>query len=185
MTPTFFLREKEIIQAHLPMLRYLAHLRIIEYQDWTSQSSSSDEGFYNGGNDELDSGDSNYNGYHPGFDCPSRSSFGPRIVRMPKVGDAPAHGRDSGPAFRSRGGGAAVARIVVEDEMGWAPAGSDWGTPFRNGVRCEQGAPRRAARGNSGREIPDVTSGPAAVQQGSYPGRWRCARRKRWRKDCC
>lgn len=67
------LRVEEVIQVHLPTWCYLAHLQPIEYQDWASKSSSSDDDYYSSGNDDFDSGDNNYNGYHPRFKCPSHS----------------------------------------------------------------------------------------------------------------
>ena len=38
-----FLREHEIIHAELPILHYLARMRVVEYQDWDASSSSSDD----------------------------------------------------------------------------------------------------------------------------------------------
>jgi hypothetical protein len=40
-----FLREHEIIHSELPVLRYLAHMRVVKYQDWDASSSSDDDGF--------------------------------------------------------------------------------------------------------------------------------------------
>ncbi|KAG0526126.1 hypothetical protein BDA96_06G118600 [Sorghum bicolor] len=95
-----FLREHEIIHSHLPILHYLVRLRVVEYQDWAVSSSSSEDAF--SGGDSDDSGDSSYNGYHPGTVGPSRSRpFGPATFRPGGAG-GPALGRGSGPAFRQR-----------------------------------------------------------------------------------
>lgn len=40
-----FLREHEIIHSRLPILNYLARMRVVEYQDWDVLSSSSDDDF--------------------------------------------------------------------------------------------------------------------------------------------
>lgn len=66
-----FLCAHEIIHSHLPILHYLARMQVVEYQDWDASSSSSDDNFP-GAFDSDDSGDSNFNGYHPGLDGPSR-----------------------------------------------------------------------------------------------------------------
>jgi hypothetical protein len=71
-----FLREHENFHNELPSLHYLA-MRVIELQDFPSAL------------DDDDSGDNNYNGYHPWIDKPSRSrsrSFGPRTVSSRKAG---------------------------------------------------------------------------------------------------
>jgi hypothetical protein len=53
-------------------------MRVVEYQDWDATSSSLDDDGFPGANDTDDSGDSNFSGYHPRLDGPSRSSsFGP------------------------------------------------------------------------------------------------------------
>ncbi|CAD6338683.1 unnamed protein product [Miscanthus lutarioriparius] len=59
-----YLRPHEIIHDKVPALRYLVRLRIIEFQDWHTPPTSSDE--WMGADDSDDSGDSNFNGYHPG-----------------------------------------------------------------------------------------------------------------------
>uniref|UniRef100_K3XPU8 CCHC-type domain-containing protein n=1 Tax=Setaria italica TaxID=4555 RepID=K3XPU8_SETIT len=59
--------EEEIIKSHLPALRYLVRLRIVEFQDWHTPLPSSDDGYDGRGGDSDDSGDSNFNGYWPGF----------------------------------------------------------------------------------------------------------------------
>lgn len=61
-----YLRLHEIIHDDMPALRYLVRIRIIEFQDWHTPPPSSDEEFY-GANDDEDTDDSNYNGFHPGF----------------------------------------------------------------------------------------------------------------------
>jgi hypothetical protein len=84
-----FLQEHENFHSELLSLRYLARMRVIELQDWAAPSSSSDDDFP-GALDDDDSGDSNYNGYHPGIDGSSRSrSFGPRTVRLRETSGAP------------------------------------------------------------------------------------------------
>lgn len=82
----------------LPGLRYLMRLRIVEYQDWNTPSASSDDGDHVGGAAaDDDSGDSNYNRYHPGLDD-GRSRRDPRTVRFAGAGDdAPYLGRGGGP----------------------------------------------------------------------------------------
>jgi hypothetical protein len=52
-----FLREHETIHSHLPILHYLARMRVVEYQDWDVPPSSSDDGFP-GAHESDDSGDS-------------------------------------------------------------------------------------------------------------------------------
>jgi hypothetical protein len=37
------LREHEIVHSHLPILHYIARMRVVEYQDWDQSSSSSDD----------------------------------------------------------------------------------------------------------------------------------------------
>lgn len=98
-----FLREHEIIHSHLPTLHYLARMRVVEYQDWDASSSSLDGDNFPGAEDSDDSGDNNYNGYHPEFEERSKSSFGPTTFRMGGGNGAPSLGRGSGPAFRPRG----------------------------------------------------------------------------------
>jgi hypothetical protein len=97
-----FLREHEAFHSELSMLRYLARLWVVEFQDWEPPSSSSDDDFL-GAQDDDDSGDSNYNGYHPGLDDgPFRlCSFGPCTVRSGAAGGAPSL-RGSGVGFRPR-----------------------------------------------------------------------------------
>jgi hypothetical protein len=97
-----FLGEHEISRSHVPILHYLAQMHVIEYQDWEASSSSSDDDGFLGAQDSDDSGDSNYNGYHPGIEGSSRSrSFGPATFRPGGFG-GPSLGRGSGPSFRPR-----------------------------------------------------------------------------------
>nr|TKW07544.1 hypothetical protein SEVIR_7G314200v2 [Setaria viridis] len=97
--PPLFLREEEPIISELPALRYLVRLRIIEFQDWRSPITSSDDG---PGDDDDDSGDScHYNGYWPGVDDRGRSSSWPTTVRVAGEGD-PGVGSGWGPTFRTR-----------------------------------------------------------------------------------
>lgn len=46
--PPLFLREEELIHAHLPALRYLVRLRVVEYHDWGTPPPSSDDEFDDG-----------------------------------------------------------------------------------------------------------------------------------------
>ena len=71
-------RPHEIIHDEVPMLCYLVHIRLIEFQDWHMPSTSSNDGMDFGG-DDSDSGDNNFNGYHPGF---SGGSLWPRMTRF-------------------------------------------------------------------------------------------------------
>lgn len=64
--PPLYLRPHEIIHDEAPALRYLIRLRLIEFQDWHTLPTSSDEGM-DFDSEDSDSGDSNYNGYHPGL----------------------------------------------------------------------------------------------------------------------
>lgn len=102
--PPLFLRPEEIIHAELPSLRYLVRIRIIEFQDWHTPPPSSNDGFDGGG--DSDSGDSNFNGYHPGFG----GSCGGSRPRTTRYGgnDDPYLGRGSGPTFRPCGAQLAV-----------------------------------------------------------------------------
>jgi hypothetical protein len=40
-----FLWDHEIVRSHLPILHYLARMRVVEYQDWDVLSNSSDDDF--------------------------------------------------------------------------------------------------------------------------------------------
>jgi len=118
-----FLREHETIHSELPILHYLARMRVVEYQDW-DPSSSSDDGGFPGADDSDDCGDSNYNGCHPGLeDGPSRTRpFGPATFR-PGGRDGPSLGRGSGPAFWPRCHATGVANDVRAciGGLGWVP----------------------------------------------------------------
>jgi hypothetical protein len=97
--PPLYLLSHEIIHNEVPALRYLVRLRLIEFQDWHTPSMSSNEGMDFGGEDS-DSGDSNYNGYHPGFGGGSGGAR-PRTMRFGGM-DEPRLGRGSGPTFWAR-----------------------------------------------------------------------------------
>ena len=97
--PPLFLRPHEIIHDEVPALRYLVRLRLIEYQDWHTPPPSSEDGMDFGG-EESDSGDSNYNGYHPGFGGGGIGGSRPRMTRFCGNND-PRLGRGFGPAFRA------------------------------------------------------------------------------------
>jgi hypothetical protein len=117
------LRPHEIIHDEVPALRYLVQLRLIEYQDWhTPPPSSDDEMFYGG--ESSDGGDSNYNGYHPGFGGGAR----PRTTRFGGDSD-PRLGRGSGSAFRARESRCAI--VVGDVTCPIPPRGT---MPCRTGV---------------------------------------------------
>jgi hypothetical protein len=94
------LREHEIIHAHLPTLRYLARMRVVEFQDWDAPSSPSDDDDSHGAGDSDDCGNSNCNGDWPGFEGRSGSSFRPATFRQAGANGAPSLGRGSGPTSR-------------------------------------------------------------------------------------
>ncbi|CAD6234888.1 unnamed protein product [Miscanthus lutarioriparius] len=85
--PPLFLRPHEII-----------HDEII--QDWHTPPPSSDDGMDFGG-DDSDSGDSNFNGYHPGFGASGGGGARPRTSRFGSS-DEPRLGWGSGPVFWPR-----------------------------------------------------------------------------------
>jgi hypothetical protein len=98
--PPLYLRPHEIIHDEVPALRYLVRLRLIEFQDWHTPLPSSDDGMDFSGEDR-DSGDNNYDGYHPGFNGGGNGSSRPRMTLFSGA-DEPWLGRDSGPAFHAR-----------------------------------------------------------------------------------
>lgn len=60
---------EEVVLNRLLGLCYLVHLRIVEYQDWSTPSPSSiDEGLDMDDDDTDDSDNNNFNGVHPGLD---------------------------------------------------------------------------------------------------------------------
>ena len=90
----------------MPALRYFVRLRIVEFQDWHTPPPSSDEdmGY---GDEDTDSGDSNYNGYHPGYGGGGGGRRRPRTTRFGGR-DEPRLGPGSGPACRPRGSTCAI-----------------------------------------------------------------------------
>ncbi|CAD6336234.1 unnamed protein product [Miscanthus lutarioriparius] len=94
-----YLRPHEIIHDEVPALRYLVRLRIIEFQDWHTPPTSWDEWMGADGSD--DSGDSNFNGYHPGFATRGGGGARPWTTRFGGA-DEPRLGPGSGPAFQAR-----------------------------------------------------------------------------------
>jgi hypothetical protein len=97
--PPLFLRPHEIIHDEVPALRYLVRLRLIEFQDWHTPPPSSDDGMDFAG-DDSDSRNSNYNGYHPGFNSGGGRRPRPKAVRF-GGNDDPRLGPGYGPAFRA------------------------------------------------------------------------------------
>lgn len=63
-----YLDADEVILNKLPGLRYLVHLRIIEYLDWSMLPPSYDDGGYHRDDDSDGSDDNNHNRRHPGID---------------------------------------------------------------------------------------------------------------------
>jgi hypothetical protein len=99
--PLLFLRSWEIIHSEVPALRYLVRLRLVEFQDWHTPPPSNDDDFYGGRGSDTDSGDSNYNGYWPGFTDSDGAGVRSRTTRFGGDGD-PSLGRGSGPSFQPR-----------------------------------------------------------------------------------
>lgn len=83
----------------VPALRYLIRIPIVEFQDWHTPPTSSDDEFYGAG-DDSDSGDSNFNGCHPGVGGGGGGSR-PRMTRFARP-DEPRLGRGVGLAFWAR-----------------------------------------------------------------------------------
>ena len=98
----------EIIHDEVPALRYLVRLRLVEFQDWHTPPPSSDDGY---ADDDSDSGDSNFNGYWPGFSDRGGGGARPRTTRFGGADD-PHLGRGSSPAFRPR----EVSRAILVGE---------------------------------------------------------------------
>jgi hypothetical protein len=75
---TLYLRPHEIIHHDLLALCYLVQIRLVEFQDWHTPPTSSDEGF--DGDDDYENNDSNYNGFHPGFQSRDSAGSWPRTI---------------------------------------------------------------------------------------------------------
>jgi hypothetical protein len=139
-----YLRPHEIIHDEVPALRYLVRLRIIEYQDWHTPPPSSDEEM-DFGDDDSDSGDSNFNGYYPGF-REGGSGGGRRRPRTTRFGrsDEPRLGPGSGPACRPRD-----SRLSIVVGKWECPVASFRGALHFPGNTAEDDAhfPRIAAQG--------------------------------------
>lgn len=101
--------EEEHDGDEVPALHYLVRLRIMEFQDWHTPPPSSDEDY--GYNDDEDSDDTNYNGFHPGFGDGGGTGARPRKTRFAGP-DEPRLGRGSRPTFRAREARQAV--VVVD-----------------------------------------------------------------------
>jgi hypothetical protein len=54
---------------------------LVEFQDWHTLPPSDDDEFYGSGGSDSDSGDSNYNGYWPGFTDSGGTGVRPRTTR--------------------------------------------------------------------------------------------------------
>ena len=120
-----YLRPHEIIHTEVPTLRYLVHIRIVEFQDWhTPPPSSSDEDDIHR-DDDSDSGDSNFNGYHP---REQPSGGGGRRPRNTCYGasEDPRLNNGWGPAFRAR-----EAKPVIRVGDVACPVASVGGAPCR------------------------------------------------------
>lgn len=96
-----YLRPWEIIHDEVPALRYLVRLRLVEFQDWHTPPPSSDNDYGGRCDSDSDGGDSNYNGYWPGF---SESGGGGRRPRTTWYGNPsdPRLGPGSGPGCQPR-----------------------------------------------------------------------------------
>lgn len=76
-------------------------MRLVEFQDWHTLPPSDDDDDYGGGGSGPGSGDSNYNGYWPGFSDSGGAGARPRRTRYGDAAD-PRLGRGSGPRFLPR-----------------------------------------------------------------------------------
>jgi hypothetical protein len=98
-----FLRAEDIVHDSLPGLRYLVHIRIVEFQDWNSQPTSVDEDYRRDDSEHDGSDDSNHNRRHPGLDQGGDGYRGPRTVRCAGATDAdPRLGGRCGTSFMPR-----------------------------------------------------------------------------------
>jgi len=116
--PPLFLRPWEIIHDEVPALRYLVRIRLVEFQDWHTPPPSSDDEPHLGGDEDSDSGDSNFNGYHPCYEPDDGNGGGrrPRTTRFGGVAD-PRLGPGSGPACRPRGRAILVGEVLCPEML--------------------------------------------------------------------
>lgn len=89
-----FLREHEVIHPNLPAMRYLARLRVVEFQDWDAPDSSDDDDEFPSFGDGADGRDDPW----PGF--VRRPSLRPPTFRRRGTGGLPSLGCGVGAAFR-------------------------------------------------------------------------------------
>jgi hypothetical protein len=86
-----YVQADEIVHNKFPGLCYLVRLHVVKYQDWSTPSlSSNDEGRDVVDDDDGDSDNSNFSGYHPSLDDCNRRlrHLGYRSVRLTEDGDA-------------------------------------------------------------------------------------------------
>ena len=116
--PPLFLRPWEIIHDEVPALRYLVRIRLVEFQDWHTPPPSSDDEAPFGEGGDSDSGDSNFNGYHPGYE-PDDGNGGGRRPRTTSFGGAtdPRLGPGSGPACRPCGRAIQVGEVMCPEVL--------------------------------------------------------------------
>lgn len=124
--PPLFLRPHNIIHTEVPALRYLVRIRLIEFQDWHTLPTSSDDEFYGDGDDDGDSDDSNHNGVHPGFKSGGGRRTRPRTTCF-AGGGAPSLGWCNGQGFQP---------WVQARELRQAVRVGDFCVPCRVAARC-------------------------------------------------
>lgn len=105
-TPSF-LRPHEIVHDEVPALRYLVRIRLLEYQDWHTPTSSLNDDEFNGAGEDTDSDDSNHNRRHHRFNRGDGRGSLPRTTRF-AGDDEPRLGSGYGPAFQSQAVGLEV-----------------------------------------------------------------------------
>ncbi|CAD6226871.1 unnamed protein product [Miscanthus lutarioriparius] len=113
---SLYLRTHEIIHDEVSALRYLVRPRTMEFQDWHTPPPSSDEDY--GYNNDEDSSDSNYSGFHPRFGDSGGTGARPRKTRIAGP-DKPRLGHRSGPTFLGSGSeaGCRSGRLLLPDHF--------------------------------------------------------------------
>jgi len=113
---SLYLRTHEIIHDEVSALRYLVRPRTMEYQDWHTPLPSSIEDY--GYNNDEDSSDSNYNGFHPGFGDSGGMGARPQKTRIAGP-DEPRIGHRSEPTFLGLGSeaGCRSGRLLLPDHF--------------------------------------------------------------------